>query len=367
MNKTVYFLGAGFSKDAGGPIQNGIIETIFKPQFKNAYSDKKEIMNALKAFSKFLRETLLIKESSFAKIPLEDVFTPIDRCIADGKSFGEYTVEDLVVLRDKLHTLMAASIQYGVDIDSGNSSYVTNFANYINNIGKKRLIDNKDRISIITTNWDILLDNRLNNAIRNTSPTNLSVVDYCCYISSLEEDENIKPGLLALGKGGYNIKYLKLHGSMNWLHCPLCQRMYVKFDEKTMLSPSHYCKHCKDNYKLGDSASTKLKGDLVLPTFLKNLSNIQIKLIWQNAGIELSEASKIVFIGYSLPTADFEIRQLLSRYIRKDAKIEVIIYPCMPLDSILQEKNRYKLFFGNRDIKFIENTVPKYVNGLSIN
>ena len=100
MNKTVYFLGAGFSKDAGGPIQNGIIETIFKPQFKNAYSDKKEIMNALKAFSKFLRETLLIKESSFAKIPLEDVFTPIDRCIADGKSFGEYTVEDLVVLSD---------------------------------------------------------------------------------------------------------------------------------------------------------------------------------------------------------------------------------------------------------------------------
>lgn len=29
MNKTVFFLGAGFSKDAGGPIQNQIIETIF--------------------------------------------------------------------------------------------------------------------------------------------------------------------------------------------------------------------------------------------------------------------------------------------------------------------------------------------------
>lgn len=363
MNKTVYFLGAGFSKDAGGPIQNGIIETIFKPQFKDAYNHKKEIIDALLAFSKFLGETLLIDKIDFSKIPLEDVFTPIDRCIADGKSFRQYSIDDLVKLRDKLHTLMAASIQYGVDIEYGNSSYITDFARYINNIAKQRLDDGEDRISIITTNWDILLDNRLNDAIRMSplSPPKLAVVDYCCYISSLEEDENIKPGLFALGKRGYNIKYLKLHGSMNWLHCPFCQRMYVKFDEKTMLSPSHFCKHCKKNYKLNDIDSIKLRGNLMLPTFLKDLNNIQIKLIWQNAAIELSEASKIVFIGYSLPAADFEIRQLLSRYIRKNAKIEVIVHPQY---ASAEEINRYKLFFGKRNINFISKTIPNYVDNL---
>lgn len=363
MNKTVFFLGAGFSKDAGGPIQNQIIETIFKPRFREVYEYRIEIMDALDAFTEFLKETLCIRDDMFSSIALEDVFTPIDRCIADGKSFDKYSVEELVILRGKLHTLMAASIQYGVDIDYGNSSYITDFARYVNTIAKQRLNDNKDRISIITTNWDILLDNRLNNAIRMSplSPPKLAVVDYCCYISSLEEDENIKPGLLALGKGGYNIKYLKLHGSMNWLHCPFCQRMYVKFDEKTMLSPSHFCKHCKKNYKLKDFDSIKLRGNLMLPTFLKDLNNIQIKLIWQNAAIELSEASKIVFIGYSLPAAG----QLLSRYIRKNAKIEAIIYPNMSSTAIQQEKDRYKLFFGNRDIKFIENTVPDYVDNLT--
>jgi len=33
MNKTVYFLGAGFSADAGGPIQNQIIQFILDDKF----------------------------------------------------------------------------------------------------------------------------------------------------------------------------------------------------------------------------------------------------------------------------------------------------------------------------------------------
>jgi len=61
-----------------------------------------------------------------------------------------------------------------------------------------------------------------------------------------------------------------------------------------------------------------------MPTFLKNLTNTQYKLIWQNAAIELSEATKIVFIGYSLPAADFEMKQILSRMVRDTAEIEVV-------------------------------------------
>lgn len=61
--------------------------------------------------------------------------------------------------------------------------------------------------------------------------------------------------------------------------------------------------------------SIKLQSNLLLPTYLKNLSNIQIKLVWQNAAIELSEATRIVFIGYSLP-ADFS-RAVVGTVIRR--------------------------------------------------
>jgi len=89
-----------------------------------------------------------------------------------------------------------------------------------------------------------------------------------------------------------------------------------------------------------------------MPTFLKNFSNPQYKIIWQNAGIELSEAQKIVFIGYSLPQADFEMRQLLSRMIRKDAVIEVVDYGKETDEKIKATKQRYEVFFGKRKPKF---------------
>ena len=99
----------------------------------------------------------------------------------------------------------------------------------------------------------------------------------------------------------------------------------------------------------------------MLPTYLKNLSNIQIKLVWQNAAIELSEATRIVFIGYSLPAADFEIRQLLARMIRPDAEIQVVLYPNTP--NVEAEAERYRNFFGSRisERDIMRLTVPEYV------
>ena len=157
---------------------------------------------------------------------------------------------------------------------------------------------------------------------------------------------------------------------MNWLHCPSCQRMFVKYGVKTMLNDPKYCKHCRINYNYKDpiEPSIELKSNLMLPTFLKDLSNIQIQLVWQNAGIELSEATKVVFIGYSLPQADFEIRQLLSRCIPNHAEVEVVLFPgannSKTPENLEKEKDGYRTFFGSRiksDASFIVKTVPDYV------
>ena len=369
INKTIYFLGAGFSKDAGGPIQNELIKTILSDEFINYFNDPKT-KKAYDAFIGFLNDELLISENNYEYVFLEDVFTPIDRCIAEGRTLGKYSYKQLIYLREQLHYLLAKSIQYGVEIKGGNKKYIREFAKYINSIAKIRLDKfYEDNIAILTTNWDLLLDNELNRILRNETELisggdlengPLAVVDYCCYISSLDDDMNIKPGLFALGRKGYNIKYLKLHGSMNWLHCPYCQRLYVKFNEKTMFDKK-YCKHCSNNFKYKNNDSILLQGNLLLPTFIKDFRNIQLKLIWQNAGIELSEAAKIVFLGYSLPYADFEIRQLLSRFVRKDAKIEVVLYPNCDTS---EEEQRYKTFFGDRDVIVLKNTIPNYVSNL---
>ena len=367
-NKVVYFLGAGFSKDAGGPIQNEILTNLLSTEFEDWINGDEGTKEALADLKRYLSEALHISNNEYNDIALEDVFTPIDKCIAEGHSIDRYSYQDLIKLHDKLQLLIAKSIQFGVD-SKGRADYINKFAHYINSQAKSRLTEfYSDNIAIITTNWDILLDNALfeitseeTNRICNgdvrTGP--IAVVDYCCHISSIESNNYIKPGLFALGRGGYCIKYLKLHGSLNWLHCPYCQRLYIKFGDKIIFEDK-WCKHCRRNLQLKSRPnSIKLRGNLLLPTFLKDLKDTQMRLVWQNAGIELSEAKKVVFIGYSLPQADFEIRQLLSRFISPTATIELVLYPTAHLD----EEHRYRSFFGNR-VTTIRATVPEYVDSL---
>jgi len=360
--KTVYILGAGFSVEANAPSQERLVSEIFKLQKSNpdAFKSKK-----FKEFQNFLSTTMSIPNELQETIPLEDIFTPLDSCIAHNISFKDLSVSELKQKRQLIFELIGLTLQQllkGTD-----KNYIDTFADYLVKTSKKRINNNYkkvDPVSVISTNWDILLDNSIYNSIRNCRE--LGVVDYCCYVSSYDKTDNtVKPGLEILGKGGFNVKLLKLHGSLNWLQCPKCHRIYVKFNEKIAMNPygnvtKPSCRHCNDNF--GKFKSHELNSNLIMPTFLKDLSNPQYKIIWQNAGIELSEAKKIVFIGYSLPQADFEMRQLLSRMVDKNTEIEVVDYRNEDYPETYETllKN-FKQFFG-REVKGHEKGASTYIN-----
>ncbi len=368
--KTVYILGAGFSKPAGAPIQFELMQDIIN--LRNQYfSEQETILTKLDRFEDFLGNYLFIDSQNFYKVTLEDIFTPLDRCIIDNVAYRGILPKDLKALREDIYNLIVVALKERLDRHN-DKKYINDFAKIVVSEAKKRIGNIKrDTISILSTNWDILLDNSLDKAIKHIHHQNDNidgVVDYCCHVSSYDEfDHKIKPGLQALGEGKFNVKLLKLHGSMNWLQCTNCQRLYIKFYQKLVdyrTFGNAKCRHCNKNYN-GDGQSYNLESNLIMPTFLKDLNNFQIKLIWQNAGIELSEADKIVFIGYSLPEADFELRQLLSRMVRQDAIIDVVLR-----DDYNLEENatfiRYKDFFGKRIINPIGNGVKDYVENLKI-
>jgi NAD-dependent SIR2 family protein deacetylase len=362
--KVVYVLGAGFSIEAGAPSQERLVEKIFETYKRNPSILSKAKMNEFEAF---LKHTLHIPESLRETIPLEDIFTPLDRCIADNIAFRNLSVGELKKKRQLIFELIGKTLQF--ILKSTDKDYINLFGKYLVQVAKQRekreYVKVADPISVITTNWDILLDNSIYNeiALRRYD----AVVDYCCYISSYDKfDKTVKPGLEVLGRGGFNVKLLKLHGSLNWLNCPRCQRLYVKVNKKISLDPyngitKRTCWHCNENFK--NYPSHELVSNLIMPTFLKDLSNPQYKLIWQNAGIELSEARKIVFIGYSLPQADFEMRQLLSRMVDEKTEIEVVDFK-NPKDKGAKFKaliSSYEQFFG-RDVKSYKHGASKYIN-----
>lgn len=375
-SKTVYILGAGFSMDAGAPSQGRIVKEIYglKGMFKASQNLKIDYW--LNEFDKFLSHALNVSDSEKNYYTLEDVYTPIDKCIAENISFKNYTPQNLVELRDHINRLIILAIRNAIDKSSKSKSNIEKFAEFIVKQAQERLIEEKnDLVSIITTNWDIMLDNYIYKLLSDEKKEKgeyfKGVVDYCCYISSLDEnDHSIKPGLYALGRKGYNVKLLKLHGSLNWLQCPKCQRLYVKFYKKFnggYVFDKKYCRHCERNFQQTNEQSNQLGTNIIMPTFLKNLNNIQNKLIWQNSAIEISEAKKLVFIGYSLPLADFEFKQMLSRMTRKDVEIEVYLVPDddpqnYTGNAIYQTAGyRFQNYFSGRNCKINYGGVKEFV------
>ena len=380
MEKTVYILGAGFSSQAGGPAQDAIMNEIW------SLPDDLQIKPHKDRLRGFLQRVLNVDE---AKVSLEDIYTPMDRCLADGLALRGMGEEKLQELRDSLGLLIAEAIKerFGRSPINANQ-YVKDFAKHLVELAAVRADKARgaaaareakkyDPFSIISLNWDILLDIALNAALKEKDKRPdgslmtgdyepFGVVDYCCYISSLNADESrIRTGLWSLGCRGYNIKLLKIHGSMNWLQCPNCQQLFVGFDEKFVISGFRYareCRHCRKQEN-----TSYLRGSLVMPTFLKDLTNFQVKLVWQNAAVEIMEARKLVFIGYSLPHADFEFRQVLSRMVHKDAKIEVVLWEdtTNPANRYKEECERYKSFFSRHALSFEPKGVMEFVKKLT--
>jgi NAD-dependent SIR2 family protein deacetylase len=177
----------------------------------------------------------------------------------------------------------------------------------------------------------------------------------------------VKPGLEVLGAGGYCIKVIKLHGSLNWLNCPNCQRTYVDSQDKVALREVTSCRHCRKN---GIPREIMLEPNVIMPTYLKDLSSLQYKMIWHQAANELAEASRVVFMGYSLPPADFEIRQMLTRMVHSSA--EIIMVTKTEIDKEKKDpeedlnirkakkEKEYNVFFG-RKVKAFHDGVRSYV------
>ena len=231
---------------AGGPNQALLLKQIFAlPE------TTPKTRTCKKALKDFLVDVLSVAPGSVSDISLEDIYTPIDRCLADGVSLRNKHPPELQIIRGQMEYLISRAIDksFGSKPPAA-MQYVRDFAKYLVEVASIRATKAErtdyadeakayDPFSIISLNWDILLDKCLYEQLgqhdrwRIGDYAPIGVVDYCCYISSVKRGETrIRSGLWALGSRGYNVKLLKIHGSMNWLQCSNCQRLFVTLTRK---------------------------------------------------------------------------------------------------------------------------------------
>jgi len=187
-------------------------------------------------------------------------------------------------------------------------------------------------VGVVSVNWDPLLEDSLLWCIREMRVSDQLGVDYCCPVSVLDGSGSCSP-LTPSVMGPGSVRFAKLHGSANWLSCPLCKRMFTGLgsDENVwrLYVLPRECPACQKLWQRSavrhSTAAPRLEPFFVTPTFVKVFDDPHIRLTWHNAFAELSEADEVVFIGYSLPDADYHVRTLLRRAIHPDARITVVL------------------------------------------
>jgi len=171
--------------------------------------------------------------------------------------------------------------------------------------------------SVLTFNWDLLLDYEL--GVRGPK------WQYHNFFTILLQD--FRFGGMTVGPYGHQGMFLKLHGSFNWYRCTnrLCRNFSsVAFYEDTQnaldrlmgIAPPA-CEACGSQMN-----------PLLIPPLLKKPinENATFKAIWGVARQKIVSASKVVIIGFSLPPTDFYASWLL-RSIRNPPNQVFVVNP----------------------------------------
>jgi hypothetical protein len=149
------------------------------------------------------------------------------------------------------------------------------------------------RDAVVTTNWDTLLDTAL---MRRKGQR----VDYGSPLVTYVDANGDRVGRYSFTRKRY---LFKLHGSLNWLYCSRCYRLY--------------CNLALDVANVKDTCDCKGElGPLIItPSFLKTYQNVHIMNTWSRAQRALERSAEWYFVGYSFPTDDLWIRTTSVRQI----------------------------------------------------
>jgi NAD-dependent SIR2 family protein deacetylase len=160
------------------------------------------------------------------------------------------------------------------------------------------------------------------------------------------------------------LRLIKPHGSINWLYCDACRETFwvppdtVENVAQTLFGEKDW--HVLEKAKLLTKLPKTLNpacphcGSLALGTrfatfsYRKALDFPMHNASWRSAERDLKQSSHWVFIGYSMPGADYEFKQLLKRVQLSESirpTITLITAGTGGADTV----TRFEKFFGKVD------------------
>jgi NAD-dependent SIR2 family protein deacetylase len=343
--KTAILLGAGASASEGAPLQSNL----FRDFFRGARPDPSKSDRMLSDLSSFFQLVFQIdtaaKDLDAVEFPtFEEAIGILDLAERRRESIRYFDLDNiqrrfsyLRVVRQYLVLLLAKVIHEKLQ------KRTVHHARLVQRLSDSGTL--RDTV-FISTNYDILIDN----ALVDLSPQ--YSLDYGVDFTNFGRRHDWKrPGSKA-------VRLYKIHGSLNWLHCPTCNTLTLTPKEKgviRVLTEESTCPEC-------DSVIVPI---IVPPTFFKDMSNAFLSTIWHKAERSLSGISHLVVCGYSFPDADMHIKYLLKRIqTNRNGPMSFTVinqYPGKPSQEIESEKNRFRRFLGH-DVHYTSTSFQEFAD-----
>ncbi len=379
---TIFVVGAGFSHYANLPLTNKFTEALLEAR-EFGPGPSRILVEFLSAF---IHGTFGHSQTAKAKYwpDLEDVFTCVDLSANSGHHLGSgFSPADLRTVRRAMLSRIVRMLDQRYQ--TGRKAKGAEWRRLDNLFGN---LDPR-RSGFISMNWDTVIERKLSAISGNPS------IEYCCdalpaWIPELPSSENF-PSTTAYKKQlrkGQVISIaalpsdrkqtesatpiVKIHGSSNWLYCDNCRQLFWFHPDKSHRIASQLIRdddlsrmqqflrpksrealdtisdlrfrtkikcQCSDNVALGTRIATF--------SYLKALDFPMFQKSWFAAEELLRAAQRWVFIGYSLPPADYEFKYLLKRtQLSRPKELEFVIISGGQKSEVRRTYDNYQRFFG---------------------
>jgi hypothetical protein len=365
--KTAIFLGAGASAAEGAPVQSDLFKDYFHSVKDQPLIDapansplwmKKELSDFFKDMFDIEVPDNITKLDKVAFPTFEEALGLLDLAESRREAFKNYDLDvfgpagnRIRLVRQFIVLAMAKAIS-----DSLKRSKRLH-RELVRNLKRKAFL--RDTI-FISTNYDILIDNALTSFSADHPGANL---DYAVEFTNFAIGDWARPGPEA-------VALYKLHGSLNWLYCAICNTLTLTPNVKGVIDL------ITDSDTNRDRAICRVCGSIMTPiiippTFYKDMSRVFLSLIWNKAENALIKADHIIFCGYSFPDADMHIKYLLKRVQinrRRPGTLRFTVinhHPDKRPGQVKDETSRYTRFLGSK-VNFTKHSFDNFVSAPEI-
>jgi NAD-dependent SIR2 family protein deacetylase len=348
INNTTVILGAGFSVPCGIP-PTGELSRYFLDLPKSGVTPEPLQSEISRHLRSFWNEVFQYEKHGLPP-SFEDHFTILDLAANSGHNLGlNYTPQ-------KLRAIRRLSIHRVFDVLDQKYTENREIRGFI------RALREGHNNSVISTNWDIVAEKQLEGGS----------FHYGIPTYHWQGGTSIKSDGLSL---------LKLHGSANWFYCDSCRRILhdsviggkITLQSRIFLQTRDFEILGTDNKGVLDQldkwnppkcsfCDIVLSARVATFSYRKALDFFQYQGVWELALGALRNAGRWVFVGYSLPPADYELRYMVKTAQLVNKGLESIRV-VLKADGHHEPVDRYKQFFGLRDDQIYLDGIESWIRG----